>query len=57
MEYVKYMCPKCFYKQKEPGTCPNCQVPLVASCPVCGNPIVGEHIYLEESQTISESEA
>ena len=48
MEYVKYVCPRCFYGQKEPGVCPNCKVPLVASCPVCGNPIVGEHIHLEE---------
>ena len=48
MEYVKYVCPKCFYEQKEPGICPNCEVPLIASCPVCGNPMVGEHIHLEE---------
>jgi len=41
-------CLKCFYEQKEPGVCPNCKVPLIASCPVCGNPIVGEHIRLEE---------
>ena len=29
------------------GLCPGCQVPLVASCPVCGNPMVGEHIHPE----------
>lgn len=48
MEYVKYVCPKCFYESKEPGLCPNCQVPLVASCPVCGNPIVGEQVQVLE---------
>jgi hypothetical protein len=48
MEYVKYVCPKYFYKQKEPGVCPNCGVPLLSSCPVGGNPIVGKHNYLAE---------
>ena len=48
MEYVKYVCPSCFYEQKEPGVCLDCKVPLIASCPVCGNPIVGEHIHLEK---------
>jgi len=46
MEYVKYVCPKCFYEKKEPGICIHCNTPLVASCPVCGNPIVGEQIHL-----------
>jgi hypothetical protein len=50
VEYAKYVCPKCFYEQKEPGTRPNCQVMLVASCPVCGNPIVGEHVFVVPSQ-------
>lgn len=45
MEYVKYVCPQCFYEAKEPGMCPHCGLPLVASCPVCGNPIVGEHVH------------
>jgi len=43
---IAYVCPECFYESKEPGVCPNCKVPLVASCPVCGNPMVGEHIHL-----------
>ena len=57
MEYVKYVCPKCFYEQKEPGTCPHCQALLVASCPVCGNPVVGEHVHLVEERSSRESEA
>jgi predicted amidophosphoribosyltransferase len=48
MEYVKYVCQKCLYEQKKPGLCPKCKKPLVASCPVCGNPIVGEHMYLDQ---------
>ena len=47
MEYAKYVCPKCFYESKDPGKCPKCHISLVASCPVCGNPIVGEQISLE----------
>ena len=47
MDYAKYMCQKCFYEQKEPGVCPKCHVSLIASCPVCGNPVVGEHINPE----------
>jgi predicted amidophosphoribosyltransferase len=45
MENVKYVCPKCGYESEEPGLCPSCQVALVATCSVCGNPIVGEHIH------------
>jgi len=48
MEYVKYVCPKCFYESKEPGLCPNYQVPLLAICPVCENPIVGEEVHVHE---------
>ena len=48
MEHVKYVCQKCLYEQKEPGICPKCKESLVASCPVCGNPMVGEHVHLEE---------
>ena len=48
MEYVKYMFPKCFYESKEPGGCHQGNVSLIARCPVGGNPIVGEHIHLEE---------
>ena len=31
MEYVKYVCPKCFYEPKEPGVYLYCKVPLIAS--------------------------
>jgi predicted amidophosphoribosyltransferase len=51
MEYAKYVCPECSYEQEEPDVCPTCKVPLIASCPVCGNPIVGEHIRLKEQDT------
>ena len=44
MEYGKYVCPKSFYKHKEPAVCPACKVPLIANCPVCGDPMVGEHV-------------
>ena len=47
MQNIKYVCLECSYETKEPGLCPNCQVPLVASCSSCGNPIVGEHIHPE----------
>jgi predicted amidophosphoribosyltransferase len=49
MDKIKYVCQKCLYEQKEPGICPRCKIPLVASCPVCGNPIVGEHVHLEQT--------
>ena len=45
---VKYICPECGYESEVAGLCPNCQVPLVASCPECGNPIVGELIQALE---------
>jgi len=48
MEDVKYVCPDCGYGAKTPGSCPKCKVPLVATCPVCGNPITGEHIHPQE---------
>jgi len=48
MEDVKYVCPDCGYEAKTPGSCPKCKVPLVATCPVCGNPITGEHIHPQE---------
>jgi predicted amidophosphoribosyltransferase len=47
MQDVKYVCPECLYESQSPGQCPNCHVPLVATCPVCGNPIVGEHVHLD----------
>ena len=48
MQNIKYVCPNCGYEAKAPGLCPNCQTRLVASCSVCGNPIVGEHIHPED---------
>jgi predicted amidophosphoribosyltransferase len=48
MKSVKYICPECGYESEVAGLCPNCQVPLVASCPECGNPIVGELIQTLE---------
>ena len=47
MQDVKYICPECGYEAKQPGLCPSCQVSLVATCPVCGNPVVGEHVHPE----------
>lgn len=44
MENIKYVCPECGYESKVSGSCPGCQVSLVATCPACGNPVVGEHI-------------
>ncbi|MBL7165667.1 MAG: hypothetical protein ISS55_04180 [Dehalococcoidales bacterium] len=44
----KYVCPQCGKESEKPGQCQNCQVELVAICPVCGNPIVGEHIHPED---------
>ncbi len=32
----------------KPGFCPNHKISLVATCPTCGNPIVGEQIQLED---------
>jgi predicted amidophosphoribosyltransferase len=48
MQDVKYVCPGCGHESKVPGACPKCQKMLVATCPVCGNPVVGEHIHLED---------
>lgn len=48
MKNVKYVCSECGYQAEYPGLCPKCEVPLVASCPECGNPVVGEHIHLDD---------
>jgi len=48
MVETKYVCPGCGYESETPGSCPNCQKMLVATCSVCGNPIVGEHIHPED---------
>ena len=45
---VKYVCPQCGFEGSMPGSCPNCQEMLVATCSVCGNPVVGEQINLED---------
>ncbi len=47
MANTKYICPQCGHEAEESGLCPSCQAPLVASCPACGNPIVGEQIHPE----------
>jgi predicted RNA-binding Zn-ribbon protein involved in translation (DUF1610 family) len=44
MQNAKYVCPECGYQTDGPGLSPNCLLPLVASCPTCGNPIVGEQV-------------
>ena len=43
----KYVCPECGKESGEPGQCPACQAVLVATCPICGNPMVGEHVHTE----------
>ncbi len=48
MENIKFVCPECGHESKVVGLCPNCQVPSVATCPACGNPVVGEHIQPED---------
>ncbi len=48
MKNVKYVCPECGYESEVAGLCPYCQAPLVASCPACGNPIIGELIQSVE---------
>ncbi|MFQ6121607.1 MAG: hypothetical protein ACE5LA_00900 [Dehalococcoidales bacterium] len=48
MQDVKYVCPECRYESKVPGSRPKCQKMLVATCPVCGNPVVGEQIKIED---------
>ncbi|MFB0559277.1 MAG: hypothetical protein ACETVS_01925 [Dehalococcoidales bacterium] len=47
MQGIKYVCPKCGYEARTPGLCPRCQVALIATCPACGNPVVGEHVQPE----------
>lgn len=47
MEAIKFVCPECGRESKVAGLCPSCQTLLVASCPACGNPVVGEHIHPE----------
>ncbi len=44
MQEIKYVCPRCWHEAQVPGSCPRCGTILVASCPVCGNPVVGEQI-------------
>jgi len=44
MQDIKYVCPDCGYETTKPGTCADCQVALIATCPACGNPIVGDCI-------------
>jgi len=46
----KYVCPECLEEYDEPGDCVDCLVALVATCPVCGNPMVGEHVHAENQQ-------
>ena len=48
MQDIKYVCSECGYESGAAGLCPGCQVALVATCPECGNPVVGEHIHLED---------
>ena len=45
MADVKYVCPDCGREAVEPGECPDCKAQLVATCPTCGNPLVGEHVH------------
>jgi endogenous inhibitor of DNA gyrase (YacG/DUF329 family) len=47
MENIKYICPECGHESEVTGSCPNCKVMLLANCPTCGNPVVGEHIHAE----------
>ena len=44
MENIKYVCPECGYESEVPGSCPKCQSMLVATCAVCGNPMIGERV-------------
>ena len=44
----KYVCPECGGEFEDPGECADCLVALVACCPVCGNPMVGEHVHEED---------
>ena len=45
MEDIKHVCLGCGYESKAGGSCPRCHTPLAASCPVYGNPLVGEYIH------------
>jgi transcription elongation factor Elf1 len=49
MEAIKYVCLECGHESESAGSCPDCEAPLVATCSICGNPIVGEQIELVES--------
>jgi len=44
MENIKFVCHNCGHEAKVPGLCSVCQVPLTATCPTCGNPVVGEQV-------------
>lgn len=44
MESDRFVCPGCGSESQDPGVCPECQQERVATCPACGNPIVGETI-------------
>lgn len=46
MEITRYVCPECGYESDKPGICPDCQTMLAATCPACGNPMVGEQVIL-----------
>ncbi len=48
MENVKYVCPNCGYESDSAGSCPGCRMPMVATCSVCGNPMVGEQISMQD---------
>ena len=47
MEDIKYVCPECGNESHNPGSCLKCRTPLVATCAVCGNPVVGVQIQAE----------
>ena len=44
MDSNKYVRPQYHNASEAGGSCPNCQVPLVATYTACGNPIVEEQI-------------
>ncbi len=46
MENVEYRCAHCGYASVKPGYCAACKTVLVATCKICGNPVVGEQISL-----------
>ncbi len=41
----KYVCPECSSESDAPGQCSDCGKDRLATCAVCGNPVVGEHIH------------